>query len=135
MLAAALLLAACAARPPAATLAARPVVPREQVPPNAAKPPASAPEKPAALAPARSADIIGLGTEAVEKLLGAPEMVRRDAPAEVWQYRSEACVVDLYLYPAQAAYRVAYIEARDPSAASVAADNCFASLAPRRPAI
>lgn len=135
MLAAVLLLAACAAPPRPATLAAKPVVPREQVPPNAAKPPLPGPDKAAAAPAARSADIIGLGTDAVEKLLGEPEMVRQDAPAEVWQYRSEACVVDLYLYPAQASYRVVYIEARDPSAASVAADNCFKSLAPRRPAI
>lgn len=127
---AALMLSACAApRAPAPGAVANPAVPREQGQPVASQP--TAPEP----ASARSADIIGLGTEAVERLLGRPEMVRRDAPAEVWQYRSETCVVDLYLYPAQASYRVAYIEARDPSAASVAADNCFATLPPRQSAI
>lgn len=107
--------------------------------PSAASPPAPLPESPAPensaaapapvpAKPARPEDVLGLAADALEKLLGRPELVRRDAPAEVWQYRSNSCVVDLYLYPENAAYRVAFIEARDPSAASMAADRCFDSL-------
>jgi hypothetical protein len=77
--------------------------------------------------------VLGLPADDLEKLLGRPEMVRRDDPAEVWQYRSESCVVDLYLYPEQSSYRVAYIEARDHAAVSMTARSCLGSLA--KPAI
>ncbi len=32
----------------------------------------------------------------VLSLFAEPELVRRDAPTTVWQYRSESCVLDLY---------------------------------------
>jgi hypothetical protein len=93
-------------------------------PENSAAAPAPVPAK-----PARPEDILGLAADAIEKLLGRPELVRRDAPAQVWQYRSASCIVDLYLYPEKTSYRVAFIEARDRSAARMAADRCFDSLA------
>lgn len=31
-------------------------------------------------------------------LFGAPTMQRRDADAEIWQYKTRACVVDFYFY-------------------------------------
>lgn len=43
-------------------------------------------------------------------MLGAPSFVRKDAEAEVWQYRGDACVMDLYFYEAGAA--VSYIDIR-----------------------
>ena len=96
--------------------------------PESAAPENSAPA-PELDKPARPEDVLGLAADALEKLLGRPDLVRRDAPAQVWQYRSASCVVDLYLYPEKTSYRVAFIEARDRSAASMAADRCFDSLA------
>jgi hypothetical protein len=114
--------------------AALPAGPNPVAPP-AAQSDGAAPEQsatapaPELAKPARPEDVLGLAADALEKLLGRPELVRRDAPAEVWQYRSESCVVDLYLYPEKTSYRVAFIEARDHSAASIAPDRCFDSLA------
>lgn len=131
--AAVLLLAGCAARPvPVAETAAIAPAP---VPESVTAP---APDAPAGAAPdlakpARPEDVLGLAAAAIEKLLGRPELVRRDAPAEVWQYRSESCVVDLYLYREKSDYRVAFIEARDRSAAGMTPERCFDSLA--RPSI
>lgn len=34
----------------------------------------------------------------VSYLLGSPEMKRSEAPAEVWQYRTSSCVLDVYFY-------------------------------------
>jgi len=34
-------------------------------------------------------------------LYGTPTLHRRDAEAEVWQYKAEGCVVDLYFYGAK----------------------------------
>lgn len=41
---------------------------------------------------------IGLDALAVARRLGAPDLVRRDGPAEVWLYGGSGCVVDIFLY-------------------------------------
>ena len=109
--------------------AALPVQPGPESPAAPLPESAAAAPAPELAKPARPEDVLGLAADALEKLLGRPELVRRDAPAQVWQYRSASCVVDLYLYPERASYRVAYIEARDRSAADMAAQRCFDSLA------
>ena len=43
-------------------------------------------------------DLVGLDGQSLETLLGKPGLVRRDYPAEVWQYRSPSCVLDVYFY-------------------------------------
>lgn len=40
----------------------------------------------------------GLTPTQVTAMLGRPGFTRRDAPAEIWQYRSRACTLDLFLY-------------------------------------
>lgn len=40
----------------------------------------------------------GLNTLQVKSVLGRPGFTRRDAPAEIWQYRGRACTLDLFLY-------------------------------------
>ena len=42
--------------------------------------------------------LVGLDFAGVIGLLGEPELRRREPPAEVWQYRNETCVVDLFFY-------------------------------------
>ena len=49
-------------------------------------------------APADTASLIGRGAREVAELLGEPGFKRRDPPAELWQYRSTHCVLDLFLY-------------------------------------
>lgn len=68
---------------------------------------ASAPAKPVRAAPIPEVEIkapkreelIGLDAEGLKKALGAATMVRRDLDTEIWQYRTEACVLFLFLYP------------------------------------
>ncbi len=36
---------------------------------------------------------------ALRDALGDPILIRRDGPAEVWQFRGDACTLDLFLYP------------------------------------
>ncbi len=55
-------------------------------------------------------------------------MVRRESPAEIWQYRGETCVFDIFLYPEAAARRVVYLEARDKAARPVAKQNCLSEI-------
>lgn len=40
----------------------------------------------------------GLSPMQVRAVLGKPMFTRRDAPAEIWQYRGRACTIDLFLY-------------------------------------
>lgn len=48
-------------------------------------------------------------------LFGKPSMVRRDAAARIWQYRTEGCVVDVYFYKdgaRQNGFDVSYVDFR-----------------------
>jgi len=69
--------------------------------------------------------VLGLEPRDVELLLGQPKLVRRDDPAEVWQYRSPACVLDVFLYPeATGAQQVRYLEARNMAAEPARTEDC-----------
>jgi len=71
---------------------------------------------------------IGLGDADLSRALGQPKLVRKDDPAEIWQYSGADCVVDFYLYAGDAGLAVAYLEARDQAAESTPADRCVRSL-------
>jgi hypothetical protein len=76
-----------------------------------------------------SASFIGLGGADLSRTLGEPKQVRKDEPAEVWQYAGADCVVDFYLYQAASGgLAVAYLEARDETAAAAPTDRCVKSL-------
>jgi hypothetical protein len=105
-----------------------------------------APEAPAATAPQPEAEpqtaalppepaidddparILGLGPDKLTELLGRPELTRREPPAEIWQYRGESCVFDVFLYEEAGLVRVVYLEARDENARRVAERNCLNQL-------
>jgi hypothetical protein len=72
---------------------------------------------------------IGLGDAELSRTLGQPKQVRKDDPAEIWQYSGADCVVDFYLYAGDAGgLAVAYMEARNQAAESTPADRCVRSL-------
>jgi hypothetical protein len=75
--------AACAEIPPPAAPEAKPA---------AVSAPSASPE------PADPAAFVGRGAREIAELLGEPGLKRRDAPAELWQYRAGPCVLDLFLY-------------------------------------
>ena len=75
-----------------------------------------------------TSSFIGLGDGDLSRTLGQPKMIRKDAPAEIWQYSGADCVVDFYLYADATGLSVAYLEARDRAAASTPADRCVKSL-------
>jgi hypothetical protein len=99
-----LLLAACA-MPEPTTINAVPA-PINAVP---ATLPAPAGPSPGAVGPERYQGL--RGAELVQ-LLGTPDFRRRDAGAEIWQYRAGACILDLFLYEDGGAFHVIYAETR-----------------------
>jgi hypothetical protein len=42
--------------------------------------------------------LMGLDRATLSEKLGEPALIRRDGDAEVWQYRADRCVLDLFLY-------------------------------------
>jgi len=55
--------------------------------------------------------LLGLDEATLKRWFGPPSFVRRDYPAEVWQYRAKACVLEFYLYPADDHMAVTHAEA------------------------
>ena len=59
------------------------------------------------------AQFMGARDADLRDALGAPFLVRRDGPAEVWQFRGDTCTLDLFLYPgADEALAVKHVELR-----------------------
>ncbi len=78
--------------------------------------------------------LMGLDRESLEGRLGRPVLVRLEDPAEVWQYRGEGCVFDLFLYPDNGSRAVVYLEARDLTAQPIEARPCLRGLLETRAA-
>lgn len=72
--------------------------------------------------------LLGTSPRELKAELGVPALVRREPPAEIWQYRDTACVLDLFLYPGDDGQAVTHLEARDLTAKPVAAASCLERL-------
>jgi hypothetical protein len=130
--------------------AAKPATPKPADAPPPASPP---PQRQAALPPAREPlgrepaerepppeppkleELRGLDAAQLMQLLGKPTLLRDEATAQMWQYRGEACVLHLFLYPGPGATgekRVQYVEARPRQTGAPAAtsgpNECLATL-------
>ncbi len=68
--------------------------------------------------------LTGLSAQQVVALLGEPDFRRSEPPAELWQYRSADCVLDLFLYGDAAGAHVVHSETRDRSLVPGGAGRC-----------
>jgi hypothetical protein len=73
-------------------------------------------------------ELIGLERHEIQARLGDPALRRRDAPAEIWQYRSPLCVLDVFLYRDGPAMRVTNAELRPRDGRELPATTCLSSL-------
>jgi hypothetical protein len=73
-------------------------------------------------------ELIGLQGHELQARLGDPSLRRRDAPAEIWQYRSTLCVLDVFLYRDGTAMRVTTAEVRPRDGRELPAGTCLSSL-------
>jgi len=138
------LLAGCAGdEPPVTENAELPVAAPERTVTGSATIPPLAEERTAATQPAAPTEpaipvpaldsLSGVGGAEVTALLGAPHFRRVDAPAELWQYRVNGCVLDLFLYPTSAGtLTVDHLEARivdgDRAKEAETPQACFAAM-------
>lgn len=79
-------------------------------------------------APIASEQLIGLTPTALVEALGSPRTLRRERPAEIWQYRGDRCVLDVFLYEAPEGPQVIHLEARGERAEPIAPQYCLAAL-------
>lgn len=77
------------------------------------------------------ADLVGLDQPQIEALLGVPELIRREPPAAVLQYRTDNCVVDLFLYQEADRLRVTESTTRGRDGGTRQPDQCLAALVNR----
>ena len=81
--------------------------------------------------------LAGMDADNVARLLGSPGLLRRDGPAQIWQYVDEDCILDLFLYQNGTRHLVEYVEARPANMSGTAAPSaqtCVdAILRDRRP--
>jgi hypothetical protein len=111
MLVVASVLVACGAAPMAAQTAPRPA-------PKPEPALADAPHLPGLT------NLKGLKQAEIVALLGEPDFRRADPPAELWQYRAEDCILDLYFYRGGDGFRVADAETRGRSLNASRAGDC-----------
>jgi hypothetical protein len=115
-----------------------PVPPKSAPPqPQAALPPAQSPPAQSPIEappePPKLEELRGLNAVQLTALLGKPTLLRDESAAQMWQYRSETCVLHLFLYPAQGGEkRVQYVEARSrqigAATATTGPNECLATL-------
>ena len=72
--------------------------------------------------------VMGLSPSGVVSLLGEPELRRTEPPAEVWQYRSDTCVFDVYLVTEAGRTTVVYYETRPRVDGSIRPPRCVGEI-------
>ncbi|WP_193172407.1 hypothetical protein [Nisaea nitritireducens] len=75
--------------------------------------------------------LLDLGQHDLSSILGKPAFIRRDMSAVVWQYRTDACVLDLFLYELGRDLAVTYYEFRPRRDVEIVRDDCFVNLLQR----
>jgi hypothetical protein len=73
--------------------------------------------------------LIGYSSVRLKDLLGEPSFVRSDPPAELWQYKTASCILDLYLYDDGAAnFTLTHLEFRQTRQSREDYENCLRAV-------
>tara|TARA_E500000305_G_scaffold110394_1_gene118210 strand:+ start:1483 stop:1968 length:486 start_codon:yes stop_codon:yes gene_type:complete len=72
--------------------------------------------------------LLELGQHDLSTILGKPAFIRRDMSAVIWQYRTDVCVLDLFLYELNQDLAVTYYEFRPRRDGALMRDECFVNL-------
>jgi hypothetical protein len=74
----------------------------------------------------------GFSPDRVLPILGAPDFVRRDGNAQIWQYRATNCVLDLFLYKTGGETTVKHAELRPRIPGAETLDACYSRMRQER---
>jgi hypothetical protein len=73
--------------------------------------------------------LVGYTMVGLEGLFGTPGFVRRDPPAELWQYHTNSCVLDLFLYEnTGGGYQVTHTEFRETGLSVDEKEDCLRDI-------
>ncbi|WP_142849173.1 hypothetical protein [Telmatospirillum sp. J64-1] len=70
----------------------------------------------------------GLSAAEIVSVLGEPQLLRRDAPAQIWQYHGETCILDLFFYEDDGEIQVAHAAVRHPTHTPPPLGQCLRTL-------
>ena len=62
--------------------------------------------------PVLANDLVSYEAADIRSLFGTPSLIRREPPAQIWQYRQQDCVLDIYLYEDHRREKVQHAEIR-----------------------
>ncbi|WP_419902712.1 hypothetical protein [Kiloniella sp.] len=68
--------------------------------------------------------LLGINSKQLMAKLGEPSLIRRENPAEIWQYSTNSCVLDLVFYDSM----TAYVESRDDQVRPMDSRICLRKL-------
>ncbi|MBT4939740.1 MAG: hypothetical protein HON14_11445 [Rhodospirillaceae bacterium] len=72
--------------------------------------------------------LLGLEGDEINELLGKPKFERDEPPAKIWQFQSNVCFVDLFLFTEDGKLTVDHVEIRGKKVEKVDEKACFASI-------
>jgi hypothetical protein len=81
-------------------------------------------------AASRLGELQGLRPVDIVRQFGQPDFRRAEPPAELWQYRTAGCVLDIFLYAEPDGFHVLHAEARGRAGAVASRGGCFEEAAP-----
>ena len=116
-------LAACAATDEAVSPSTAPPQATTPQPIQTARVPTTTNVEPDIKAP-KPAEILGSPSSKLVSALGSATLVRTDIGAEIWQYRTDDCVLFVFLYPSETEMAVKHIDSRG----GPSPENCIRSV-------
>ena len=72
--------------------------------------------------------LLGLFADDIHKMFGVPDFKHRDRHAEIWQYRKDKCLLDIFLYfkkERPSILHVRHAEARGRNVTKISPEKCF----------
>lgn len=112
---------------------------KEEPPPPVQQAPAPAPSPKPVIrdVDTRAKELMDLDAESVRARYGQPRLLRKESPAQVWQYADDTCVLLLVLYEpkdGKGSPRVKYAQGRMLPGRETEAANCLTGPRPATPA-
>jgi hypothetical protein len=74
---------------------------------------------------------IGMASDEIINLLGMPIFIRRESPAEIWQYQSNICFIDIFFYKKDSKLFAKHSEFRSNGVKKTNNGVCFTSVLKR----
>ena len=75
--------------------------------------------------------LLNLKPKAFINFFGDPRIIRKESPAEIWQYQSKICVLNIVFYGSGKSYlnmRAEYVETRDRNTKKIESQICINSI-------